>query len=121
MLKPGGRIAYFNIFISHDAPVAEQRRYARANRGHYSRAEQKALLRSAGFTGIVETGVTAEFGRTLRALHEANLRHAPGLKRALGADVFEDRQKSRVRGMDGVDTGVLRRSLFVAVRPAPRR
>ncbi len=121
MLKPGGRIAYFNIFISHDAPVSEQRRYAKANPGQYSRAEQTALLRSAGFTDIVETGVQAEFGRTLRALHEANLRHAPGLRQELGADVFEDRQKRRVRGMNGVDTGVLRRSLFVATRPSIRR
>ena len=98
----------------------EQKRYARANPGQYSRAEQTSLLRSAGFTNIVETDISPEYSRTLRALHEANLRHASGLRRALGLNQFEDRMKSRVRTIEGVDAGILRRSLFVAMRPEVR-
>jgi hypothetical protein len=121
VLKPGGRIAYYNIFISHDAPEDLQRRYAQANPGQYSRAEQTALLRSARFVDIRETDVSAEFGRTLSALHDANGRHAAALRRQHGDDVFEERQQARRRGMDGVRAGVLKRSLFVATRPARLR
>jgi len=118
VLKPGGRIAYFNIFISHDVPQEEQRYFARFNRGQYSRAEQAGLLRSAGFVRIEETDVSPEYLRVQRALYQANERHARSLRRALGAARFEEHQANRQRTLRGIETGVLRRALFFAERPA---
>ena len=120
MVKPGGRIAYFNIFISHEAPEEEQRRFAQFNPGHYTRAQQQGLLRSAGFVNIEETDVTGEYLRVQRAMYEANERHARALRRAQGNERFEERQRNRLRTLDGIGAGILRRSLFVAER-APRR
>ena len=111
-------MAYFNIFISHDVPEQEQRYFARFNPGQYSRAEQAGLLRSAGFVRIKETDVTPEYLRVQRALYQANERHARSLRRALGAAKFEEGQANRQRALRGIEAGVLRRALFVAVRPA---
>ena len=110
-------MAYFNIFISHDAPREEQRYFARFNPGQYSRAEQAGLLRSAGFVRIEETDVTPEYLRVQRALYQANERHALSLRRSLGAARFEENQANRRRALRAIKTGVLRRALFVAERP----
>lgn len=116
VLRPGGRVVYFNIFIAHDAPEAEQRRFAAANRGQYSRAGQTALIRSAGLVLVREDDVTEEYRRIQQALYDANARHAGPLRRELG-DEFDERQRNRLRTLEGIDGGVLRRALFVAERP----
>ena len=120
VLRPGGRVAFFNIFISHQAPEEEQRRFARVNPSQYSRAEQAGLLRSAGFVNIEETDVTPEYLRVQHALYQANDRHARDLRKALGAPRFEESQANRQRTLRGIEAGVLRRALFVAERPAGR-
>jgi len=117
VLKPGGRIAYFNIFITHDIPEEERRRLRDVlGAERYTRAEQQGLLRTAGFTNIEETDATPEYERIQRLLYEANARHAPALRRVRGAAVFDDRQASRKRTLENIRNGVLRRSLFVAER-----
>ena len=108
-------MAYYNIFISHDAPVAEQRRFARANRGQYSRAEQGDLIRSAGLDLLQERDVTDEYRRVQQALYDSNVRHAAALRDQHG-DQFEERQQNRRRTLEGIELGVLRRSLFVCER-----
>jgi hypothetical protein len=120
VLKPGGRMAYFNIFISHDAPKVDQRRFAKATPGHYSRAEQTNLIRSAGFTLKQETDVTKEFRRIQQALYDANIRHEGALRSQYG-EQFDERQRNRLRNLEGMDLGVLKRSLFVAERPVHGR
>ena len=126
VLKPGGRIAYFNIFIAEHLPDETRRRIAKAgNPSVYSRSEQLGLLRSAGFVNIEATDVTDEYLRVQRAVYEANERHARALRRVQGRGVFEERQRNRSRTLENIEAGVLRRSLFVAERagaaPAPRR
>jgi hypothetical protein len=118
-LKPGGRIAYFNIYISHGAPRAEQRRFAAASPGQYSRAEQTGLLRSARLELISESDVTPEYRRVQQALFDANARHAGALREQHGPD-FDGLQSNRLRTLEGIDGGVLRRALFVARRPPSR-
>ena len=121
VVKPGGRIAYFNIFIAHDIPEDARRRIGKvAPHGVYTRAEQQGLLRSAGFVRIRETDVTNEYLRVQRALYEANERHARSLRSVLGATQFEEGQTNRQRTLQGIEAGALRRSLFVAERPPVR-
>ncbi len=120
MLKPGGRIAYFNIFFAQGASREERRRFTKDHAELYTRADQTGLLRHAGFARIRETDVTAEYRRTLDALRQANDRHAQGLRRLQGSDDFDNTQRYRLERIRGIDDGIIRRSLFVAERPAPR-
>jgi hypothetical protein len=121
VLKPGGRIAYFNIFIAEHLPDEARRRIAKAgNPSVYSRSEQLGLLRSAGFVNIEATDVTDEYLRVQRAVYEANERHARALRRVQGPGVFEERQRNRSRTLENIEAGVLRRSLFVAERARRR-
>ena len=121
-LKPGGRIAYYNILINEGLPAAERRRIAKDTPdGVYTPAQQQGLLRTAGFTHIQETDVSAEFLRVQRALLDANERHARGVRRALGADPFDERQARRRRTIRALEAGTRRRSLLVAQRPPRAR
>ena len=121
-LKPGGRIAYYNILINDGLPADERRKIAKDTPdGVYTPAQQQGLLHSAGFTRIQETDVSAEFLRVQRALVDANERHARGLRRALGAADFDDRQARRGRTIRALEAGHRRRSLLVAERPQRAR
>lgn len=121
MLKPGGRIAYFNIFIAPGATPEERRPFVQEQPELFSRAEQTALLRNAGFARIVETDVTAEYRRTQAALYEANARRERALRRVRGDEDFENSQRFRLHRLRGIDDGIVRRSLFVAQRPGSTR
>ncbi len=117
-LKPGGRIAYYNILINDGLPADERRRIAKDTpQGVYTPARQQGLLRTAGFTRIRETDVSAEYLRVQRALLAANDRHARGLRRALGVTDFDERQARRRRTIRALEAGERRRSLLVAQRP----
>ena len=122
-LKPGGRIAYYNIFIADDLPVDVRRRVGRqaSNRDVYTRARQRGLLQTAGFARIEEHDVTGEYRRVQRELFEANVRYERALRKVLGDAVFEERQSNRRRTLLAIEAGYLRRSLLVAERPASRK
>lgn len=119
MLKPGGRLAFYTIFIP---PGLSQSAYRRALRlGPRAVAsgqrEQPELLRSAAFGDIAETDVTAEFLRVARARLEARERHAAELRRSEGHSQFEQKQAEERAQIEAIEAGLLRRSLFVAQRP----
>jgi hypothetical protein len=120
VLKPGGRIAYFSIFIAPEVSPEDRRSYKQEQPELYSRSQQIALLRNAGFAPTEETDVTAEYRRTLEALCQANDRHAGSLRRVRGDKDFEDSQRFRLHRLRGIDEGIIRRSLFVAERPSLR-
>jgi hypothetical protein len=121
VLKPGGRIAYYNIFVTEELPEDERRQAGRIRPGTYSPAQQRGLLRSAGFVNIQEIDVTGEFERVQRAYYEASARHESALRRDWGDERFEQRQEERRETLRGLADGVLRRSLLVAERPAALR
>jgi hypothetical protein len=122
VLKPGGRIAYFNIFVTDDLPERERSRVGKdLPAGVYTRVAQRELLEAAGFAAIQETDVTREFRRTAKALFEANARHERSLRRDLGDGPFEEAQAGRLRTVRNIERGVVRRSLLVARRPPARR
>ena len=121
VLRPGGRIGYFNIFITHEIPEQERRRYGRESPWRYTRAEQQALLRSADFVRIEEQDVTDEYLRIQRTLYEANARHEHDLRRVQGDALFDERQMSRRRTLEQIERGVLKRSLLLAQKPSRSR
>jgi hypothetical protein len=75
------------------------------------------LLERAGFTDVVETDRTREFRDVARAWIDQWDRHRDALEELLGVEQFESRQGERRTQLDAVEHGLLRRSLFVAVRP----
>lgn len=121
VLKPGGRIGYFNIFITHEIPEQERRRLRKEAPWRYSPAGQQDLLRSAGFVQIEERDVTDDYLRIQRALYEANARHERSQRRVQGAAQFEERQGNRRRTLEQIEAGMLKRSLLLARKPSRGR
>ena len=111
-------MAFYTIFVAPDLPAEARRRARQAGPSSvYSRAEQQALLRSAGFVGITERDVTDEYLRFQRKLIEANDRHAEAIRRSIGPAAFDQRLAERQVSLSAIEAGLLRRSLFVAERP----
>jgi hypothetical protein len=72
---------------------------------------------AAGFVDITETDVTNEFRRVARAWIDQNDAHRDALVDLLGSQAFEERQVERQTLLRAIEEGLLRRSLFVAMRP----
>lgn len=119
LLRPGGHIAFYTIFISPGLSDADYRRALRlAPPGVASgKREQQELLRSAEFVKIVETDVTAAYLHTARGWLEARERHAAELRLPEGEAQFEQKQMQNRAQVKAIQEGLLRRSLFVAERP----
>jgi hypothetical protein len=79
--------------------------------------EQAELLRSAGFAAVREIDVTEAFLRATRAWYEARARYAGQLSRAEGEAPFRERQHDYRLQAQAIESGLLRRALFVAERP----
>jgi len=116
VLRTGGRVAYYNIFVAPGLPKHLHRRALRAgstavgSRG----ISQLDLLRRAGFTSIQETDFTAEFLLSARAWYEGRQKQEGALRAAFGDSWFEERQADSREMIPAIEEGLLRRSLFVA-------
>ncbi len=118
LLRPGGRIAYYTIFVTPGLSPAEFRRALRAGPPAVAsrRRTESEMLRSAGFVDVREVDATAEFLRTTRAWLRSRLRRAAELSEAEGEAAFKDRQRHYRLESKAIAAGLLRRSLFLAER-----
>ena len=118
LLRPGGRLAFYTIFIPSGLPEAEYRRVVSLGDPPevVSRASTSELLRSAGFVDFEEIDVTDEFLRTARGWYEAREGYASEMRELEGEAEFAESQASRKGRLEFIKTGLLRRSLFVAQR-----
>jgi hypothetical protein len=73
-------------------------------------------LRTAGFTEIVATEVTAEYRSTQQRWIDATERHAEAIRHAVGSDTFDDRIRSLHQTQQAITDGVLSRFQYCAVR-----
>ena len=116
MLRPGGRIAYYNIFITPGLPERLHRRALRAgppavaSRG----ISQVDLLLRSGFKSVKETDLTADFLKTARDWYEGRQSQETPLRGSCGDAWFEERQADSRAMIPAIEEGLLRRSLFVA-------
>ncbi|HEU4759487.1 MAG TPA: hypothetical protein VFT91_05835 [Dehalococcoidia bacterium] len=119
VLRPGGRMAFYTIFIAEGLSERDYRRAARARGPGITswRRQQSDLLRSAGFVEIEELDLTDEFLRVARAWLAARSRRAAELRQAEGAEEFEQRLRESRAGVRAIEAGLIRRALFVARRP----
>ncbi len=95
MLKPGGRIAFYTIFIPSGLSDKDYRRAARTrSQGVTSwRREHPELLHAAGFSNVAEIDVTDEYLRVTQAWLDARERHADELAEVEGEVNFAGRIK----------------------------
>jgi len=81
-------------------------------------APYPALLLDAGFRGIEEHDVTAEFIATLDALVVEWDEHAREMATILDAEVVTERQQQRRRASAAAGAGHMRRLMLIAETPA---
>ena len=117
LLKPGGRIAFYTIFVPGGLPDSEYRRAARAGpRSVATRRQHQELLYSAGFVDIKEQDATPDFLRTTQGWLQARERYAADLRQSLGEPEFTRKQSDSRAQLSAIKAGLLRRSLFTAKR-----
>jgi ubiquinone/menaquinone biosynthesis C-methylase UbiE len=118
LLRPGGKMAFYTIFIPLGLAPARYRRAARAGPRAVTSwgRSQTELLRAAGFALVREEDVTPQFLATTRAWHDGRARFLVELSEAEGADTVTERQCDCQIQERAIEEGLLRRGLFVAER-----
>ncbi len=118
MLEPKGRLAGYVIHTPDGLTPAQQLRAADLGPSDVSApAGPEELTRRAGFVIRRAEDVTTDFRATCLALLRAREEHAEQLRVEEGEEVFEEEWGRKARMLEGIDAGLLRRSLVVAVRP----
>lgn len=112
-------MAFLTIFIPGGLSEADYRRARRQGPTFAGtrRRDHHDLLLTAGFTGVQETDLTAEFLETTRAWYEGREAHAKEIITTEGAETFHERQTDSLNQLRGIMDGLLRRSLFSARVP----
>ncbi len=117
VLKPGGRIAYYTIYIPPDLSVADYRRIMKFWPEAATRKRWPAeMLAAAGFTQVDETDVTEQYGVTARGWVEGRKRHYDELIAAIGETSLKDKIAEGEGILQALKDGLLRRSLLTARR-----
>ena len=121
MLRPGGRIAYYTIYVSPGLSAADYRRITKfwplAATGRRSLSE---MLESAGFIDVDESDVTKQYELTARGWLEGRHRYYDELKEALGKEALEGKIEEGETTLEALADGLLKRSLLVARRQPNR-
>jgi cyclopropane fatty-acyl-phospholipid synthase-like methyltransferase len=118
VLKPGGRTAFFTIYVPNGLSKAAKRRaLAAAPRYGWSRVSNQQLMQSAGFADIIEKDSTEQFLRTLRGWYEHSNERDAELVELWGAEIFRERQADRLAAIEAIEDGLQRRVLICATRP----
>lgn len=115
LLRPGGTLAFTTIHLPDGLSRDERRRAVAAGpRAVAHRRDHRRMLADAGFDDVRHQDVTAQFRQSAQDWLDASERHAVGLREAVGAATFAERQTTRRDLIQAVDAGLLRRSLYWA-------
>ena len=115
VLKPGGRIAGYVIHIPAGVTEAQERRAAELGPSDVTApALPEVLTQAAGLTIMVTEDVTDAFRATCAALAAARRDLAEELRAEEGDDFYEEERRKKNAMLQGIDEGILRRSLGVA-------
>ena len=115
VLKSGGRIAGYVIHIPAGVTEAQERRAAELGPSDVTApASPEALTRAAGLTIVVTQDVTDAFRVTCAALAAARRDLEDELRADEGDDFYEEERRKKNAMLQGIDEGILRRSLVVA-------
>ena len=112
-------MAFFTIFIRPGLSRRDHRRAVRLGpRAAASNRPPFELVAAAGFVEVDEIDFTGEFLETARRWLRFSREFEPGLRAALGNDVFDEQIADRTDMVAAIESELLRRSLFVAVAPS---
>src|SRR5205807_2624904 len=120
LLRPGGRLAFTTIHTPDDLTPAQHSLAGVAGPPAVAGADPAELLARAGFGNVRSWDVTPDYLATSTAWRAARLRHRDAL-RPLDPATFDDRVERGRREAEALRNGLLRRTLYVAVRPEPAR
>jgi hypothetical protein len=122
VLRPGGRTAFTVIFATPGLTAAQARRAVASGPPNCGlRTSYPSLLRSAGFVDIDEHDRTPDYLTLATRKLEVTEELADDMVRMFGRQDHEEMQAQRRLSVAAIADGLLRRSLFLARRPATTR
>ena len=113
-------MAYHVIHVTPDLSPTDYRRAVGFGPTEVGSRHPMSLVEAAGFAGVVQIDLTEEFLRICRVLVDVTQRYSARLRQEQGEAVFEEEQAKRRRYIEGIEAGLLCRSLLVATKPARR-
>ncbi len=117
ILRPGGRLAFLTI---EPAPgLTDRDRRTAHRRGPPAVAvptSYRSLLHTSGFSEVVTTDVTSDYRLTQQRWIDATARHEAGVRRLIGDEEYDERQRTRAETVQAIDDGLLLRTRYSAVR-----
>ena len=115
VLKPGGCIAGYVIHIPTGLTEAQGRRAADLGPSDVTASTSpEVLTQAAGLTVVVKEDVTDAFRATCAALVAARRDLEDELRADEGDDFYEEERRKKNAMLQGIDEGILCRSLVVA-------
>ena len=115
VLKPEGRIAGYVIHVPSGMTEAQERRATELGPSEVvAPSSFEALTQAAGLTLLLTEDVTEAFRSTCAALATARKDLENELRAAEGDDFYDEERRKKNAMLQGIDEGILRRSLVVA-------
>ncbi len=115
VLVPGGRIALLSIHVSPDLSEEDQRRAVELGPTMGASSEPLPdLLKSAGFVEVVEIDRTEAFAQTCETILRIRDELDARLRSEEGDEAFEVELTKKRNMLEGIQAGLLRRSLLTA-------
>ena len=115
VLKPGGRIAGYVIHVPAGITEAQKRRAAELGPSEVVASSSfEALTQAAGLTIVLTEDVTESFRSTCAALAAARRDLENELRIDEGDDFYDEERRKKNTMQQGIDEGILHRSLVVA-------
>ncbi len=117
VLEPGGRLAAVAIELVPGLSESERSRALELGPGQVEApGTLEELAVEAGLTVRATESWVTELHRTLEATVRALASHEPALRADEGDEIFEEERGRKVSLLEGVEAGLLRRTLVVAER-----
>ena len=117
VLIPGGRIAGYVIHTSPRLSPALLARAAELGPGDVvAAALPEELMSRVGFEVTAASDVTESFRVTCAALFRARQQLADQLRLQEGDELFENELRTKEAMLEGIDEGLLRRTLIAGIR-----
>ena len=115
VLKPGGHIAGYVIHVPAGVTEAQELRAAELGPSEVvAPSSFEALTQAAGLAIVLTEDVTEAFRSTCAALAAARRDLENELRIDEGDDFYEEERRKKNSMLQGIDEGILRRSLVVA-------